>query len=330
MNNSSEKFLYSLLDRRWLRWFGFGVVLIIVFLQFRTYGQDFQHISKISRPAQLFLAIPIVLITLVLHAANWGSILKTLGNQLRFLDVLFIYFYSSLARYLPGTYWYIVTRTAMGAKSGQPPANTLFGIGLELGVKVFAGLTVLLAAYLYGIKLQMNQLIWIGAWLLLGGFLFLLINLSRKKIHRSQNVSSWLNTFQKLFLMLRTKPLVIGKWYFFYLVAWMIQGIGLWLILNAWQPLNMRTIIWTIFAYAAGWIAGFLNPFTPSGLGAREAVLMAILAPIVSAPTALEASIVMRLTILIGESILTVISWSGLKIEIWLERDKSAEKKSTN
>lgn len=312
-------------ERRWLRWLGFGAVLIIVFLQLRTYGQELTQISVISRPAQICLAVTIVLITLVLHAANWGSIIKTLGKPMRFLDVLYIYFYSSLTRYLPGTYWYIVTRTTMGAKNGQPPANTLFGMGLELGVKVFAGGTVILIAYLYGIKIQMDQLIWVGAWLFLGGGLFLWVNLSRKKIKRYQDAKSWLIIIQNLFQMLRKKPLVIGKCYLFYLVAWMFQGIGLWFILNAWQPLNVRDITLTIFAYTVGWIAGFLNPFTPSGLGAREAVVIAILTPIVPPSTALEASLFMRLIILLGESILTAIGWIGLRMEIWFGRDKPIE-----
>jgi len=280
-----------------------------VVFQFRSYGQDIRTIGDFDNPELFIFAVLFAIIPLTLHAVNWGAILQNFGNRIRFRDVLFIYFYSSLVRYLPGTYWYILTRTTMGVKEGHTPENLLLTTGLELVVKVISGIFVLVLAFICGLSLQLEQLAWIGVWLVLGVGLYLYLHLTRKGSENTKTRNVWLDTLKKPIHLLQTRPLILGKWALIYLLAWVIQGFVLWLIIKIWQPLNLSVIIWTIFAYTSGWIAGFLNPFAPNGLGAREAVFMAILAPIVPVPIILGASLLMRLNILICELILTMVGW---------------------
>lgn len=54
-------------------------------------------------------------------------------------------------------------------------------------------------------------------------------------------------------------------------------------------------------AFAAAWCAGFLAIVAPAGAGAREAVLVALLAPVTGVPTALAVTVLARAAHLVGD-----------------------------
>src|SRR5690606_21293243 len=68
------------------------------------------------------LAASLVALVAVLAGgvAIWASVLRHLGHRVRFLDLLRIWFLSSLGRYIPGKIWQFVGVAEMSRASGIP------------------------------------------------------------------------------------------------------------------------------------------------------------------------------------------------------------------
>jgi uncharacterized membrane protein YbhN (UPF0104 family) len=58
-----------------------------------------------------------------------------------------------------------------------------------------------------------------------------------------------------------------------------------------------------ISLFAAGWIAGFLTPGAPAGLGVRDAILLAGLTPLYGGREAVGITLVLRLVTTVGDGI---------------------------
>lgn len=81
---------------------------------------------------------------------------------------------------------------------------------------------------------------------------------------------------------------------FFYAAALLVGGYALWLLLNC-QHISSVGISLALLAYTTSWLAGFVTPGAPSGLGVREFILVQLLAPAVGEPQALLAAALLRL-----------------------------------
>lgn len=81
---------------------------------------------------------------------------------------------------------------------------------------------------------------------------------------------------------------------FFYAAALLVGGYALWLLLNS-QHVSQVGLSLALLAYTTSWLAGFVTPGAPSGLGVREFILVQLLAPAVGEPQALLAAALLRL-----------------------------------
>jgi len=100
-----------------------------------------------------------------------------------------------------------------------------------------------------------------------------------------------------------------------YFLAWLSQGLCLFLVLNIWRHIGINNYWGSTLSYVIAWISGFINPFTPNGIAIREGVMMVSLANFVPVIIAVSASIIMRLLGLIGEIMWAMISWGISKIQ---------------
>ena len=80
----------------------------------------------------------------------------------------------------------------------------------------------------------------------------------------------------------------------------MLLGSAFWLTLS---PFSVDTISWSyvVGVYCLAYLVGFLVPFAPAGLGAREAVLVAGAGPLVGVDVAIFLAAVNRILYLLAE-----------------------------
>jgi uncharacterized membrane protein YbhN (UPF0104 family) len=76
--------------------------------------------------------------------------------------------------------------------------------------------------------------------------------------------------------------------------SWLVAGLAAWIFVASLsdEPIGFAFLLG---AYTFAWLIGFVIPFAPSGLGAREATLVAMLAPEVGVGAATALAVALRL-----------------------------------
>jgi hypothetical protein len=95
------------------------------------------------------------------------------------------------------------------------------------------------------------------------------------------------------------------------LVAWIATGLGFLALLKGLSDEPSPGPTWAIATYSVGYLVGFVVPFLPGGLGAREGALVAVLAPRYGAGAATGISLATRLAVTLGEALAVGVIWAG-------------------
>jgi glycosyltransferase 2 family protein len=96
------------------------------------------------------------------------------------------------------------------------------------------------------------------------------------------------------------------------LAAWIATGLGFLAILDGLTDEPSPGLTWAIATYSVGYLIGFVTPFLPGGLGAREGALVAVLAPArYDLGSATGIVLATRLAVTVGEAIAVGVIWLG-------------------
>lgn len=224
----------------------------------------------------------------------WEHLLAAMGIRIPYLRAAQVNLVGQLGKYLPGSVWAFVLQAQLGKRYGISRPKALVALMLSAGVTTVAALV--LAAFAAP---ELSRHEGGGAWLLCAGPVTLAL-LYPPVLTRIANFALRLLRKPQL-----RKPLT-GRHVFWALiwgfVSWLLFGLQLWLLtggLNLHQ--SMTTVAVTTGAFALGMSAGFLAFFLPSGVGVREGVIVAGLAPIASSGTALALALTSRLLFTIAD-----------------------------
>jgi hypothetical protein len=99
--------------------------------------------------------------------------------------------------------------------------------------------------------------------------------------------NSWVSPFLEIRLWLGPVALLV--------LSFVLAGISFYIVISAVTAAGAVPLGTAIATYAFAWAAGFVVPGAPAGLGVREAVLVALLGPLIGAPAALVSAILHRL-----------------------------------
>jgi uncharacterized membrane protein YbhN (UPF0104 family) len=232
------------------------------------------------------------------------TLLESLGYRLRVLPWLRVFFMAQLGKYVPGSGWAYVAQMEMSRKKGITRATSV--VTMALG----AGLTVLTAAVVAATVAGSDGLAWIPLWIqvlvVVGSGLALVVFVARPSLvgRLLQLLPERLR--RRGFEDVQVRPL--GRPVVWTTLAWVGYGAHLWVIVSPMsddQPVSFRLVLGT---FALAWVVGFLAVFVPAGVGVREAVMVALLAPIVSEAGALAAALLSRFVIVLAEALLLAIS----------------------
>lgn len=234
----------------------------------------------------LALATAVSLLAYIPIASGWLRLTVPKGTRRAFPVVLEIVLLSQAARYLPGNVGHLVgrvmlTRKHLGVSTARGSALLTIELLLSLAAAVLLSsaalpqLAVLAPAWLA----QLLRNPWVVALSIAGAAIGVALagKLAQRWFHLS--LPSW-----------RTIA-VAGLCYASSLI---IGGISLWLVLDS-SGNGAIGVSLALLAYTTSWLAGFITPGAPSGLGVREFILVGLLAPTVGEPAALLAAALLRL-----------------------------------
>jgi uncharacterized membrane protein YbhN (UPF0104 family) len=262
-----------------------GFVLLTIALAWWGFDGRWPEIGDAAAetgPLQLFVAALCAMAGLALTGVLWRMLLAALGSRVELREAGAVFFVGQLGKYVPGSVWTFAVQAQLGRRHGVPVRSSVTASALFLVLHTFSG--VLLGGVLAAggvVRTDVGG----GWWLLLAlaGAAALTPRVLRFLGDRLAGAGVRM-TFGVADLA-RSLALMTG--------VWTCYGAGLWALLPLARP-GPEDVLAAVAAFALAHAAGVLLVLAPAGLGAREAVLIALLAPTVGVPGAAAAALLAR------------------------------------
>jgi hypothetical protein len=268
-----------------------ALVLVVFFFVGRYVATNWNAIGNVGapKPGWLIAACLIGFLSYVIHPYALKILIEGHGPDVPYSRVLGLCYLPGLGKYVPGRIWGFVTGLYLFSKEGIPKhiAATCIMLFTSLGIA-----TPLLIVLFFGIHWAIG---FVGIWsviilalLTLAIFLCIsppilypVINYFLRWIRRPEidtGITTW-RLYQALLIMVASN---------------IIYGLGFTCLVRslATVPWHETFFLMSLIVFCE--VIGFLALFAPAGIGVREGMLMAGLAPLVGAGPAIVISGVAR------------------------------------
>jgi hypothetical protein len=274
-----------LLGSRWLKW---AVVVIAVGIGAYEINKEWNQVHHDLADIGLLASFEALLALLVMQFATlrqWQALLSGLGSPLRTTTAGRIFFIGQLGKYIPGSLWPILTQMELGARANVPRSRSAGAsvltmiVSLATGLLV-AGATLPFAHYSAGYD-------WV--FLLVPVILVCLYpRVLNPLLNRLFKLTKRPGLDQPVTLTMLSKALAWS------LLAWLANGVQIWVLADRLGAPAGRTFLIALGGYAFAWCVGFVIVFAPAGAGARDALLILALSPLIGRQPALAVAVVSR------------------------------------
>jgi uncharacterized membrane protein YbhN (UPF0104 family) len=233
-------------------------------------------------PLRLCGAVLCALAGLTLTGVLWRMLLSALGSRVELREAGAVFFVGQLGKYVPGSVWTFAVQAQLGRRHGVPARSSITASALFLMLHTFSG--VLLGGGLAAggvVRTDLGR----GWWLLLAVIGAAALTPPVLRFLGDRLAGAGVRTTFGAGDLVRSLALMTG--------VWACYGVCLWVLL----PLDRSApedVLAAVAAFALAHAAGVLLVLAPAGLGAREAVLIALLAPTVGVPSAAAAALLAR------------------------------------
>lgn len=229
----------------------------------------------------------IVLVTYALLVAAWRSVIVGWDERLPYGAAARIWTVSNLGRYLPGKVWSVAGLAVLAQRQGVAGWAAVGAAIAMQALAVGSGIAVSAAAVpgtLSGPRLAVAAAIAVATVAALA----------------VPAVVAWLGRTAGRAM----RPLPLGTVVFAAAattMSWVGYGVAFWCLARGTLGATTLGLAPAIGVFAAGYITGLLALFAPGGVGVREAVLIALLAPSVGSGGAVVLSIASRVLLTLTE-----------------------------
>ena len=217
----------------------------------------------------------------------WTRLAMSFGLNVPILSAGKAWFLSQLGKYVPGKVTLLLVR--LEAYHGHSKRKITIATGIEYIAMLASGFVMVLVALASSFQILPYHIRWFAGvgtviflFLLWPPLLLSVINLLLKFLKKEQ-----IEEFPPYTLLLR----FVGA----YLFAGLLQGMGLYFILNSLLPVDFRYFLMITGAYEVAGLIGIAAVFAPSGIGVREGVLFLVLPAFIPMPAVIIGTIAMRL-----------------------------------
>ncbi len=310
----SSQRLTRLAQNRWLRT---GLLVVVVVLAVwglaSQWTQVRQALGKLDGWNMAWAEL-CVLAGLGAMMMAWRALLADLGSALPLPAAVRVLFLGQLGKYVPGAVWALAAQVELARDYDIPRRRSATASLLGMATTLVAGLVVAGITLPLISKSAVHRYWWVLA----------ITPLAIACLH-PKVVKFLLNLVLRL---VRQEPLEkavslrgMGRalaWTFF---GWGCYGVHAWLLTTQFAHGGTARIVALSFgAYALAWSVGFLIIFFPSGIGPREAALIAVLSPVMPAASALVVALASRIVMTIGD-----LLWAGAALTIGRGRARRPE-----
>lgn len=248
------------------------------------------------RPLELGASVLVLIAAMAWGVFVWHRVIARFeAPGLRFRTLLWIWFLSNLARYVPGKIWQFVGAVQLGRRAGVAPSVILTSMVVHTGLTLVSAALVSLLA----IPTVLDELGTAGALLLVAaagsGVLLVHPAVLNFGLHMvpdrlSAEGLTWTGSWADGVRLLALST-----------AAWLIYGAAFVLFARSLVPIPIALAPALIAANALAFLIGYMFFVAPGGLGAREAALALLLGPLGSLGVAAVIAVAFRLWLIIGE-----------------------------
>ena len=242
----------------------------------------------------------------------WRALLADLGSPLPVATTTRITFVSQLVKYVPGAIWSFAAHVELGYDYYVPRRRGAASVIIGLAVGLAVGLAI--AAVALPLSSAAAARHYIVALAALPAILVCLC----------PPVLGWLT--DRGLRVLRLPPLdrrvtwrglaVAAGWT---ALGWVLLGLQVWLLLASMTGRGAGVLLVAVGGYALACSVALALVVFPNGIGPRELILIAALAPVLDRPAALALALLARATTTISD-----LAWGGIGLAIG-RRARAAE-----
>jgi uncharacterized membrane protein YbhN (UPF0104 family) len=232
----------------------------------------------------------------------WKTFISILTRRkIPFNNATWIYNKSNLMKYIPGNIFQYVGRNELAIRLDLSQVDVSFATICDVIMIVAANFLLSVLMYVQGVskwfsKYGITSFYFVFIVLAIIFIVFIILFIKRKQYVK--------NYLKKLSVFVERQSLVklIGCFLFYLFLALVISLLFTFVLQNiVGTSLKPEVIPIVIGTYSLSWIAGFIVPGAPGGIGIREAVITLLLAGIIPVSDALLAALIFRFVNIIGD-----------------------------
>ena len=251
----------------------------------------------------------------IVSGLPWGIVLRILiGHKLPLNESIWIFNKANLMKYIPGNVFQYVGRNELAVKLDLRHVDVAFSTMFDTVINVLSVFIVALVTYSDGIALWFQQyhlkdlwFIWvvIAAACIIVGILFWKKRIALKNYLSKLKVFVQKKSILKIALCIAIDIAIsLGVAALFLVVLKNMLAVEI-------SP-NLVPVV--IGSYFLSWIAGFIVPGSPGGIGVREATLTLLLGGVLGADNVLLAAVIYRVITTLGDFVSLLFAYVGKKI----------------
>ena len=247
----------------------------------------------------MVILVPIFLLCVLI----WQFILKSNGQYLSYHNSFIILSLSNINKYLPGNIFQYASRGLFAYKYGVPVAISTISIIQETLIVVISGCMIgctglLMFGHSPVSPYLLLIVIFFGLFAVHPRILNILTMLVVKITGKVHNPFPAENKSRYLFYA-----------FIFTFLIFIFWGIAFSVLLSALDHDATNILIISIFAFSLSWVAGFVTPGAPAGIGVREAALILLLQNTVSPAVAVTAAGLLRIITTTAEILFFLVGY---------------------
>ncbi|MGB2924843.1 MAG: hypothetical protein WBB82_06050 [Limnothrix sp.] len=257
----------------YLRWFIVGLTLFFLLATLRRHWQEVSQVRLDQRSWSLIgLSLLVTSTSHVWAAAIWASILRIFAVRISFFRAIQVYLKTNLAKYLPGNIWHFYGRMTKVVESGSSWGVASLSVLLEPLLLAAAASII----FILGVGANINEISTSPLLKLLipAVLITILVGLQPRFFNPViQKVSKGkTKDHEPVKLTIYPWQPLCGEILFV-----LLRGLSFLLIWQAIAPLDISQAPKLIGVYSGAWLAGFIVPGAPGGLGVFETVMFILL-----------------------------------------------------
>lgn len=298
----------------------FLAALAFYAVQLWNYGNQIPEVAITgSSYGVMLLSILLTVFISGLGGCIWYFLLRDHNVVVQPNVAIGIFAIAQLGKYLPGNVGHHVGRVVMAREVGIPSLivlNTmlvelLWGMGMLAGM-VMLSLVLFVDIQAHGLPLQFGALqLGLGMVVLLSMPWFGIGFLNKYLPRLAQRLSGG-----GVIVSPRLHTALLSS--ILFLLSFMIMGLILKLQAQWFFGVTEGSVFELTCLFSIAWLAGYLVPGAPGGLGVREAMMVLLLSPVLGAGAAVGLGVTLRVTTTLGDVVAFILGifWRKYAAEI--------------